>query len=240
MRVELFCCSGGMALGFRRAGIEFDLAVDQNPDACDSYARNMGERPVQIDVRELVRLLALLAPIEGVELLVADPPCTPWSRAGKREGLDDERDMLRETAAVIDTVRPRCWLVGNVPGLDDAPNWPVVQQVLGGLQGYCIDYARFDAADFGVPQHRIRPFWFGHPRGTHCIRWPTPTHGDPKSIGHADLGDRRLPWVTCRRALAHLTVEQLGQPVRVRWARQNEPSRIDEPGGCDDTSSAFS
>jgi DNA (cytosine-5)-methyltransferase 1 len=222
-----------MALGFRRAGIEFDLAVDQDPDACESYARNMGERPVQLDAADLLRMARTgWRPAEQVGLLVADPPCTPWSRAGKRKGLNDARDMLRTTVALIAELQPTCWVLGNVPGLDDEPNWPVVQKLIGTIPGYCVDYTRIDAADFGVPQHRVRPFWFGHPAlSTECIRWPSPTHGDPDSIGHAELGDRRKPWVTCRQALAHLTVEELGKPVRVRWTSESyAPSRIDEPG----------
>lgn len=32
MNIELFSCSGGMAEGFRRAGIEFDLVFDKDED----------------------------------------------------------------------------------------------------------------------------------------------------------------------------------------------------------------
>src|SRR5689334_10645185 len=93
--LEIFCCAGGMAEGFRRAGIEFSVAVDANPDACTSYEHNLGRRPIQMDVRDLLRLHGVgWRPVERLDLLVADPPCTPWSRAGKRKGLDDERDML--------------------------------------------------------------------------------------------------------------------------------------------------
>jgi site-specific DNA-cytosine methylase len=35
--IELFPCSGGLAEGFRRAGVTFDLAFDADADACDSY-----------------------------------------------------------------------------------------------------------------------------------------------------------------------------------------------------------
>lgn len=231
MNIELFSCSGGMAEGFRRAGLGFDLAIDSSPDACDSYTRNLGHRPLCLDAREFLQLTSVLAPKRGVQLFVADPPCTPWSRAGKRQGLGDERDMLQVTVDVIRALSPECWLIANVPGLDDAPNWPAVQRTIGSLRGYCIDFARLDAADYGVPQRRVRPFWFGHPVGTPCLRWPTPTHGDPRTIGHEVLGDSRKPWVTCRDALGHLSLEQLGKPVRVRWARESyAPSRLDEPG----------
>jgi site-specific DNA-cytosine methylase len=134
-------------------------------------------------------------------------------------------------------------LIGNVPGLDNSTNWPTLQRALAplGHDGYCIaDYATLDAADYGVPQHRHRPFWFGHLDGP-CIRWPVPTHGDPDDPSvHAPLPGMGLqPWVTCRQALGHLPAEDLGTPVRVRagrrrdngtevlyWSNEHEPAKI--------------
>lgn len=218
--MELFCRSGGMAEGFRRAGVRFAMAVDADPDACDSYEANLGHRPIQMDARDLLRMLDAGWMPPRLDLLVADPPCTPWSRAGKRKGLDDERDMLRETAELIVRIRPRAYLIGNVPGLDDADHWrKVVQPVIGGLKehGYCVaDYASLDAADYGVPQHRIRPFWFGHLDGP-CIRWPAPTHGDWSTMRL----DGREPWVTCREALIHLPKAEIGRKVRLRKRKCN-------------------
>jgi len=231
--LELFPCSGGMAEGFRRAGIEFEMAFDFDTDACDSYEKNLGHRPIQIDVRDLLRMIAAgWRPLGQVDFLCADPPCTPWSRAGKRQGLDDERDMLHVTTALIECLQPTCWLIGNVPGLDDSTNVGAVQKTIGRLtRGYCVDYARLDAAHYGVPQHRVRPFWFGHRWSTPCIRWPLSTHGDPRLIGHEVMGDARVPWITCRDALGHLPPDQLGKPIRLRWHAETDhaPNDPDAP-----------
>lgn len=247
MRLELFSCSGGMAEGFRRAGLRFDMAVDADEDACASYEANHGHRPVRMDARDLLRMARLgWRPAQDLELVVADPPCTPWSRAGKRLGVRDERDMLGVTTALIALLRPRAYLIGNVPGLDDACNWPHVQTALEPLRraGYCTrDYASLDAADFGVPQHRVRPFWVGHLAGP-CIRWPQPTHCSPEEARQMRIDGRVLrAWVTCREALGHLPLENLGRPVRVRYraaaaeteaarkkaGKKPRASRFDEP-----------
>jgi site-specific DNA-cytosine methylase len=229
INLELFSCAGGMAEGFRRAGIEFDMAVDYAEDHCSSYEQNIGHRPIRMDVRDLLRMVKLGWRVE-ISLFVADPPCTPWSRAGKRLGTADERDMLEVTCELISVLKPRRYLIGNVPGLDDSINLPIVQRVIGGLSrfGYCTaDFARLDAADYGVPQHRIRPFWFGHLDGP-CIRWPAPTHGDPNDSavaaplpGFATL----TPWVSCKQALAHLDETELGRPVRMRRAERELSAR---------------
>lgn len=224
MNLELFPCSGGMAEGFRRAGVAFDVAIDHDADACDSYEKNLGHRPLQMDVNDFHRLVIDgWRPPGGVDLLVADPPCTPWSRAGKREGLADDRDCLVVTADLIRLLRPRAYLIGNVPGLQDSTQWNVVQRVIGGLRnvGYCVrDYVNLDAADYGVPQHRMRPFWFGHLDGP-CVVWPAPTHAAPTeqlAIG----GHALAPWVTCRASLGHLSLEELGRPVKMRIREKGE------------------
>jgi len=227
--IELFGCAGGMAEGFRRAGIEFTAAFDWNREACASYEANLGQRPIRMDVRDLLRLLEMGWSAPPLDLIVADPPCTPWSAAGRRQGLDDERDMLRATVGVILAARPMAYLIGNVPGLDHAPNLPALREVLAPLHsaGYCIgDYARLDAADYGVPQNRIRPFWFGH-RAGECLSWPAPTHCDPKKLG-LDVGLHR--WRTCRDALGHLPLDELGTPVRLsRKARGDRSTDADLP-----------
>lgn len=222
--IEIFPCSGGMAEGFRRAGITFEWAFDHSAEACDSYEANLGHRPVRMDARDLLRLAQSgWRPTEELDLMVADPPCTPWSRAGKRLGVEDERDMLGVTCELILLLRPRAYLIGNVPGLDDSTQWHHLQAALKplGKAGYCIrEYVSLDAADFGVPQHRVRPWWFGHLAGPH-IRWPLPTHGPPSSNVCLPGTDTK-PWVTCRDALGHLPIEQLGRPVRLKKFRQDD------------------
>ena len=234
--VELFGCAGGMAEGFRRAGVRFDLVVDASQDACASYHANLGHRPVQMDVRDLLRLAEGGWRPPPIWLLVADPPCTPWSRAGTRMGLDDERDMLTATVRLIELWRPASYLIANVPGLVDGPHWPVVQELLGrrfGAAGYCAaDFVRLDAADYGVPQHRVRPFWFGHLDGP-CLRWPDPTHGAPGQPTLPGVAALR-PWVTCRDALAHLAAEEIGRPVGLRRracraGRRESVMRLEDP-----------
>jgi site-specific DNA-cytosine methylase len=231
--IEICCCAGGMALGFRRAGIEFAFAFDKDADACNSYEHNLGHRPVRLDVHDLLRLVeGGWRPAEGeVDLVVADPPCAPYSSAGKKKGIDDPRDCLRCVVEVVRILKPRAFLLGNVPGLEHENHDAARRDTIGSLcyEGYCIDEAVFDAASFGVPQRRIRPFWYAH-LGAHCLSWPTATHGPPKrqlEIGGTEL----LPWVTCRDALSDLPKRELGKIRNVRVSKGNwhKPSDPDEP-----------
>jgi DNA (cytosine-5)-methyltransferase 1 len=219
MNIELFSCGGGMAEGFRRAGISFDCVYDWSPDACATYEANIGARPVCMDIRDLLRMVQAGWSAGTVNLVVADPPCTPWSPAGKRLGLADERDMLLTTCNLIGRLNPRAFLIGNLPGLQHSSNAGAVQLTIGRIDGYCLHEFTLDAADYGVPQRRIRPFWYGHRVGR-CISVPPPTHCAPHNANEPHLPgiERLLPWVTCADALGHLTKDEIGREVNVTAA----------------------
>ncbi len=231
--LELFCASGGLAAGFRNAGVRFDLAFDRDPDACASYEANLGERPVQVDARDLLRMARAGWRPGPLDLIAVDPPCAPWSRAGKRKGQDDERDMLSVSVELISILRPQAYLIGNIPGLEDKPNLGVVRETIGGLRrhGYCVaDFATLDAADFGVPQIRKRPFWYGHRSGP-CIVWPARTHCAPRELRRMVLpGFEPLkPWVSCAEAFRGLPAGEIGRPVRLKPNKKHPASQGDAP-----------
>ncbi len=226
--IELFCCAGGMSEGLRRAGIRVVEAIDRDPDACDSYETNLGHRPRQLDVNDLWPLSPNGWRPPAHDLVVADPPCAPWSLAGKRQGLNDPRDCMMATVELICAWRPRAWLIGNVPGLEAECNLAMRQQIFEPLftAGYCIDYRRLNAADFGVPQTRKRPFWFGHVGGP-CLRWPQPTHADPRKLATPMLlaSEWRQDWVSVRQAF---TTEGLPREL---WGRRVSAKRALRTGG---------
>lgn len=245
---EAFSCAGGMSEGFRRAGINFDIVIELEEDHCASYEANFGFRPIRIDAHDFLKLIRAGSwkPRKPIRLFVFDPPCTPWSRAGKREGEMDPRDCLKLTCDIIRELQPMMYLIGNVPGLDDGPNLHIVQRTIGALSevGYCTaDFARLDAVNYGVPQHRIRPFWFGHKRGP-CILWPAPTHGDPD-----DLRDQEtlpgitplIPWISCRQALQHLPEDERGRKTKLRHrnATVHDTSQGNRGRDLDDPSSSI-
>ena len=149
--LDLFCGAGGLSLGFWACGFEV-FGIDKNPDAVRTYTRNLGEA----ECAELHDGIAL----PDVDVLVAGPPCQPWSRAGKRLGELDKRDGLAVVAGAAREIGPVAVVVENVPDLarrGRRQHLDDFKAQLGDL-GYTVAEHVLNAADFGVPQNRYRVF----------------------------------------------------------------------------------
>ncbi|MCC6358082.1 MAG: DNA cytosine methyltransferase [Phycisphaerales bacterium] len=104
-------------------------------------------------------------PMRGwVDLVVASPPCQPYSSAGKRLGNADERSHgagdgpLPHTVRIIDECRPALVWFENVPEWVTGGHFRGFGEELCGL-GYDISPPIFlAAADVGAPHERERVF----------------------------------------------------------------------------------
>lgn len=98
------------------------------------------------------------------DLLVGGFPCQPFSVAGKRKGIADERgDLFFELARILEAKRPRYFIFENVPGLlgiEKGQTFKVILETLSNL-GYCVEWLVHDSAGFGVPQSRKRVYLAG-------------------------------------------------------------------------------
>jgi DNA (cytosine-5)-methyltransferase 1 len=84
----------------------------------------------------------------------------------------------------------------NVRGLVQCGVLPVIVEAFI-AHGFDPVYTLLNAADYGVPQNRVRLFVVGFrdPVARAAFRWPTPTHGAPGNLL------RLPPWRTVREAL---------------------------------------
>lgn len=89
-----------------------------------------------------------------VDLVAAGIPCQPWSSAGKKGGLADERNLVTEFARVVGEVGPSFVFVENVPGFVRVG----LPRLLGELSelGFDAEWDVFSAAGVGAPHLRRR------------------------------------------------------------------------------------
>ena len=149
--LSLFAGGGAKTLGAKQAGFTPVGAVEIDADIAACYAQN---------VSPLITVASVLdvspKPYEGVDLLMASPPCQQHScarskRLPTRADFDVGLDILRWARAIM----PRFVLIENVPPYQHTDSF---QRIVAGLEamGYFVDYAVLNSADFGVPQTRRR------------------------------------------------------------------------------------
>lgn len=183
--VELFSGAGGLALGFAAAGFRL-TGYEMEADAVATYEANLGDECH----------LGVLSPsstFPSAEVLLAGPPCQPFSVTGAKNGRHDSRDGFPTFLAAVNNIRPKVAVLENVPALasEHADYLTRLVRQLRGM-GYRVGWEILNAADFGVPQNRRRLFVVAH-RGS--FRFPTPTHRDSPLTVRDALGSmvRRLP-----------------------------------------------
>jgi DNA (cytosine-5)-methyltransferase 1 len=156
--VDLFSGAGGLSLGFWASG--FDVyGIDSDSVAVHTYVGNLG-------AGEHGSLTADSL-IPDADVVLAGPPCQPWSRAGTRLGARDQREGLNITAGVIERAKPKAFVIENVPelgrGLGRLHLDAFIDRLSGG--GYRVVERELNAAEHGVPQSRRRVFIVGLKKG---------------------------------------------------------------------------
>lgn len=116
---SLFAGMGGFSTGFRRAGFKVIWANELDKSAVRTYEHNHPDCQMFAgDVRDFNPALLGLPP---PDVLTAGFPCQPFSSAGDRLGLDDERGVLyAEICRIVrqyGSDRPRILLLENVANL---------------------------------------------------------------------------------------------------------------------------
>ena len=98
--------------------------------------------------------------VEPIDLLCAGYPCQPFSTAGQRKGLEDERAIFEHIADSISVLRPRYLLLENVAGHLTLGGTAVINTLT--RLGYDSRWGIVRASDAGAPHLRARLFIWSH------------------------------------------------------------------------------
>jgi DNA (cytosine-5)-methyltransferase 1 len=165
--VSLFAGCGGSSLGYSMAGYRELLAVDWDAACGVTFRANFPGVPfVTANLREIAASdLMDLAGVGVGELDVLDgsPPCQGFSSAGKRRMEDVRNELPFEFARLLAGLRPRTFVMENVPGLVKGKMKWVFAEITAALResGYDVRCQKLNASYFGVPQSRERLIWVG-------------------------------------------------------------------------------
>lgn len=152
--VSLFSGAGGLDLGFRMAGHDIVWANDVYEDAVHTYQKNLGNHIVLGDIRSISA-----DEIPDCDIVIGGFPCQGFSVANTKRHIDDERNELyKQLIRVIEAKRPKFFLAENVKGLTNLGKGEVFKLILSDFEqlGYKVSHRILNAADYGVPQIRLR------------------------------------------------------------------------------------
>lgn len=199
--VSLFSGAGGLDLGLLQAGHQVIWANDIDPDAVETYKRNIGPH---ITCDDITAIQSGLIPTGDV--VVGGFPCQGFSQANRLRFAADPRNRLYlEFLRIVRDKQPKYFLAENVRGILSLDRGRAIERICKDFAkaGYRVQVQLFNAADFGVPQLRKRVII----AGTRTDRptaldytYPQPTHSDPRDVAKNGL----IPWVTIADALAHI------------------------------------
>lgn len=158
--VSLFAGCGGLDLGFERAGFSIIWANEFDKTIHETYRLNHPNTVLSTaDIRTLSS-----DDIPDCEGIIGGPPCQSWSLGGKCRGIEDERGLLvYNYINLVRDKRPKFFVMENVPGMVSSRHINVFTQFLQQFQdaGYSVKYELINAADFRIPQERLRVFIVG-------------------------------------------------------------------------------
>ena len=184
--VSMFSGCGGFDIGFRQAGFSTVFANDINPDACETYRKNIGDIFDQD-----VRAIGVPKLRKRPDVLTAGFPCQPFSNAGSRRGTQDSGGTLYQTALnFVRELRPRAVVFENVRGLLSFRSGSklLVQEICEELDalGYSVVFSLVDASRHHVPQRRLRLFIVGveRTRSAGVFAFPSPIERTDLTLKH--------------------------------------------------------
>lgn len=99
--------------------------------------------------------------VEPIDILTAGYPCQPFSAAGLRKGVEDERHIWPYILEGIDVLRPRYAIMENVRG-HLSLGFKEVLKDLASI-GYDARWRIVRASDVGAPHQRARLFIVAYP-----------------------------------------------------------------------------
>jgi DNA (cytosine-5)-methyltransferase 1 len=203
--VDLFSGCGGLSLGYKRAGYEILGGVECDAKAAKTHALNffkgLSDEEIElhsssVDITEtspeqyMRNVLHATSPDNLVDVIIGGPPCQAFARIGRAKlrqiaehpeaYLNDERASLYvHLLKYVDYFHPLAILIENVPDILNYGGKNVAEEIVSSIEdlGYSVAYTLLNAANYGVPQFRLRFFLIAYLKGLSLSpKFPTPTH----------------------------------------------------------------
>ena len=207
MRVgSLFSGIGGIEYGLERSGLatSHEWMIEMNDYCCSVLEKNFPNSLIINDKVENINPLDL----PRIDILTAGFPCQPVSTAGSRKGVTDERWLWDEVWRFIDVLRPRYFILENVPGLFTANKGEAFARVIKDItesRSYRFEWQIVSARSVGAAHLRKRFFGVG-------ILADTEHNGSSTTEDRRGIGERSVSWRQGEEVQEKNVGESKGEP----------------------------
>jgi len=249
--IDLFSGAGGFSLAAYNADVDVLAAIEFDGNAAETYKKNLVDRLgvktkvyaediTEFDIDSLVNDIEIKK--GSLDILLGGPPCQGFSSHRiKDSGKDDPRnELLIRYFDFVEYLKPKAFLVENVPGL----LWPRHEKYLSDFlnlakkHGYTIvanEPLILNARDYGVPQNRRRAFIFGLRDDVmqEDIVWPpSPTHnktGNSKWLTASSAFEKPEPIILnnfkkrLEEKFGHSKEESAEMIASLKWGKKLDP-----------------
>lgn len=185
--IDCFCGAGGLALGLSNSGFNILYSFDIDSKAVSTmrsnlkYLQNHRTEVQDIYTLNIDSLLGSLEIKKGdLDLLAGGPPCQGFSIQRGGKDTDIRNNLVGRYIEVVKSVRPKFFLMENVPGIIGKRGASILEENLKDIsdEGYFIHQQMLDAQHFDVPQRRKRVIIIGERKdhATTLFRYPKPNN----------------------------------------------------------------
>ncbi len=165
--IDLFAGCGGLSLGFEMAGFNIPLAIEKDEWAAETYKNNHKNTKVIVeDITKINNFEKLLPTDTIIDGIIGGPPCQGFSLSGSRDKNDPRNSLFMDFVRFVKHYKPKFFVMENVTGIlsmKTKNNKLVKDLILNEYKnaGYNVKICKLNAAEFGVPQSRIRVAFIG-------------------------------------------------------------------------------
>lgn len=212
--VDFFSGLGMMSYGLIKEGIDVSVGLEIEPIRGRLYELNLGASSELVDL-SVVTSRSINALLRNKDLepkvVVGCPPCQSFSFLHRTRGIPTEQDyrteLVRKYGHFAVGLKPEIIVFENVRGIMAGNNKAHFDKYLKLLEssGYRTLWNVLDAADYGVPQHRMRVVAISVKKDLNVVpTLPVPTHSK------SGLGGTKK-WKTVRDAIGNLKPLEAGE-----------------------------
>lgn len=244
--VSFFSGAGGLDTGFRYAGFNNIIDVEINELFCNTLRKNGAKNVIgppfyQGDIQNYEDIIAQLEKLgiqrEFCGVFHGGPPCQSFSIAAnqrfskegekfKRTGFNHEKfgNLLFCYINIIVHFRPEVFLIENVDGLLTIDGGKQVKNACSLLEnaGYNVTQPTIvNAADYGVPQKRLRTIIVGSRKGIVKLPIPNTQHIPAGSIFTKPITDKDSHLVRNHKA------ESIKRYMTLAFGQRDKLGRVD-------------